>query len=129
MKPARELASSRPKPWCASLKTPHESYPFAAPCRPSKEENRPWSEISFLLRNLPVCALYFGLAAWIRPSHPASPRSSSIPGANLVLTHRLLSSLPLFVAVPEFCRHDRWYEWSGLWIQLAVYRQRHWICR
>ena len=31
MKPAREPASSRPKP-CASLKKPHESCPFAAPC-------------------------------------------------------------------------------------------------
>ena len=31
VKPAREPASSRPKP-CASLKKPHESYPFAAPC-------------------------------------------------------------------------------------------------
>ena len=31
VKPAREPASSRPKP-CASLKKPHESCPFAAPC-------------------------------------------------------------------------------------------------
>ena len=31
MKPARESASSRPKP-CASLKKHHESCPFAAPC-------------------------------------------------------------------------------------------------
>ena len=34
MKPAREPASSRPKP-CASLKKPHKPCPFAAPCRPS----------------------------------------------------------------------------------------------
>ena len=33
MKPAREPASSRPKP-CASLKKPHESCPFVAPCGP-----------------------------------------------------------------------------------------------
>ena len=37
MKPAREPASSRPKP-CASLKTPHESCPFAAPCGPPKKK-------------------------------------------------------------------------------------------
>ena len=38
MKPAREPASSRSKP-CASLKKPHESCPFAAPCDPRKKKN------------------------------------------------------------------------------------------
>ena len=38
MKPAREPASSRPNP-CASLKKPHESYPFAAPCGPRRKKN------------------------------------------------------------------------------------------
>ena len=38
MNPAREPASSRPKP-CASLKTPHESCPFAAPCGPRTKKN------------------------------------------------------------------------------------------
>ena len=38
VKPARELASSRPKP-CASLKKPHESCPFAAPCGPLRKKN------------------------------------------------------------------------------------------
>ena len=38
MKPAREPASSRPKP-CASLKKPHESCPFAAPCGPRRKRN------------------------------------------------------------------------------------------
>ena len=52
VKPPREPASSRPKP-CAFLKKPQESCPFAAHCRPSQEENRPWSDISFSLRNLP----------------------------------------------------------------------------
>ena len=40
MKPAWEPASRRPKP-CVSLKTPHESCPFAAPCGPrSKKDER-----------------------------------------------------------------------------------------
>ena len=43
----------------------------------------------------PVLALYFGLAAWVQPSHDALPRPSSVSGANLVLTRRLLSP-PLF---------------------------------
>ena len=38
MKPARESASSRPKP-CASLTKPHESCPFAAPCGPRRKKN------------------------------------------------------------------------------------------
>ena len=39
VKPAREPASSRPKP-CASLKKPHESCPFAAPSGPhSRKKN------------------------------------------------------------------------------------------
>ena len=37
VKPAREPASSRPRP-CASLKKPHESCPFATPCRPRRKK-------------------------------------------------------------------------------------------
>ena len=124
MKLAREPASSRSKP-CASLKKPHESCPFAASCWPSQEESRPWSEISFSLRNLPVRALYFGLVTWVQPSHPASPRPSSVTGENLVLTHRLFSRFPLSAAVRQFWHRDRWYERSGLWIERAVHRQQH----
>ena len=38
LKPAREPASSRHKP-CASLKKPHETCPFAAPCGPRRKKN------------------------------------------------------------------------------------------
>ena len=38
VKPAREPASSRPKP-CASVKKPQESCPFAAPCGPRRKKN------------------------------------------------------------------------------------------
>ena len=38
VKPAREPASSRPKPY-AFLKKPHESCPFAAPCGPRRKKN------------------------------------------------------------------------------------------
>ena len=101
MKSVREPASSRPKS-CASLKKPHKSCPFAVPCWSSEEENRPWSEISFSPRNIPVRTLYFGLATWIQQSHPASPRQSSVLAANLMLTHKLISSLPLSAAVHRF---------------------------
>ena len=78
---------------------------------------------------VPVLALYFGLATWVQPSHPAAPRSSSVSGANLVLTHRLLPSLPLSAAVRQFWCHHRWYERSDLWIQLALHRRCHRLCR
>ena len=88
---------------------------------------------------IPVLALYFVLATWVQPSHPASPRPSSVSGANLVLTHRLLSFLPLSAAVRyctalyctvrQFWCHGRWYGRPDLWIQLAVHRQCHRLCR
>ena len=87
MKPAREPASSRPKP-CASLKKPHESCPFAAPCGPRRKKNddRPWSEISFSLRNLPVQACDSSTHGF---SPPLARRRSSCPppSPNLVRTH------------------------------------------
>ena len=43
MKPAREPASSRPKP-CASLKKPHESCPFPAPCGLRRKKNELFSQ-------------------------------------------------------------------------------------
>ena len=55
--------------------------------------------VNFLPFPIPVLALYFVLATWVQPSHPTSPRPSSVSGANLVLTHRLLSLLPLSAAV------------------------------
>ena len=57
--------------------------------------------ISFSLRNLQVRASYVG-STWVQPSHPASLRPSSVPGASLVFTHRLPSPLLLSVAVRQF---------------------------
>ena len=87
MKPAREPASSRPKP-CASVKKPHESCPFAAPCGPRRKKNddRPWSDMSFSLRNLPVQACDSRAQGF---SPPLARRRSSCPppSPNLVRTH------------------------------------------
>ena len=55
MKPVREPESSRPMSY-VSLRKPNKSCLFAAPCRPSYEEDRSWSEISLSLRNLLVRA-------------------------------------------------------------------------
>ena len=43
-----------------------------------------------------VLALYFGLATWVQPSHPASPCPPFVSGTNLVLTNSLLSPLASF---------------------------------
>ena len=86
MMPAREPASSRPKP-CASSKKLHESCPFAAPCGPRRKKNdRPWSDISVSLRNLPVHAFDSREQGF---SPPLARRRSSYPppSPNLVRTH------------------------------------------
>ena len=84
MKPAREPASSRPKP-SASLKKPHESCPFAAPCGPRTKKND-WPEISFSLRNLPVRA-FDSRAQGLSPPLARQRSSCSPPSPNLVRTH------------------------------------------
>ena len=85
MKPAREPASSHPMQ-CVSLNKSRESCPFAAPCWPSQDEKRPWSYISFSLRNLPVRA-FDSRAHGFSP--PLAHRRSSCPppSPNLVRTH------------------------------------------
>ena len=88
MKPAREPGSSRPKP-CASLKKPHESCPFAAPCGlRGKKNDRGQTDISFSLRNLPVNAFDSRAQGF---SSPLLRRRSSCPPTllNLVRTHHI----------------------------------------
>ena len=102
MKPAREPAFSRPNP-CASLKKLLESGPFAAPCRPSWEEKRPWSEISFSLRNLPVRASDSSAQGF---STPLTRRRSSCPppSPNLVRTHPIVRYQALRDSIPCLSR-------------------------
>ena len=88
MKPAREPASSRPKP-CAFLKKPHESCPFAAPCGPRRKKNDRWSEISFSLRNLPVQACD-SRAQGFSPPLARQRSSCPPPSPNLVRTHPIV---------------------------------------
>ena len=85
MKPAREPASSRPKP-CASLKKPHESCPFAAPCGPRRKKNDLRSEISFSLRKLPVRA-FDSRAQGFSPPLARQRSSCPPPSKNLAHTH------------------------------------------
>ena len=64
--------------------------------------------LNFLLQHYsffcPRSSFGFGLATWVQPFHPASPRPSSVPGANLVLTHGLLFFLPLSAIYTKYTR-------------------------
>ena len=85
MKPAREPASSRPKP-CASLKKSHESCPFAAPCGPRRKKNdcgQTSASPSETSRIKPVILAHRGFGP------PLARRRSSCPppSPNLVRTY------------------------------------------
>ena len=84
MKPAREPASSRPKP-CASLKKPHESCPFAAPCGPRRKKNDRGQRSAFP-QNLPVRA-FDSRAQGFSPPLARQRSSCPPPSPNLVRTH------------------------------------------
>ena len=85
MKPAREPASSRPKP-CASLKKPHESCPFAAPCGPRRKKNDRDQRSAFpseTFRFKPVILAHRGSALLCARRRSSCPP----PSPNLVRTH------------------------------------------
>ena len=85
VKTAREPASSRPKPG-ASLKKPHESCPFAAPCGPRRKKNDRGQRSAF-----PSETSRFALSilAHREFSPPLARQRSSYPppSPNLVRTH------------------------------------------
>ena len=80
MKPAHEPASSRPKP-CASLKKPHESCPFAAPCGPRRKKNDRGQRSAF-----PSETSRFALSI-LSPPLARQRSSCPSPSPNLVRTH------------------------------------------
>ena len=79
-------ASIQPSKALCLPETPHDCFPFAAPCWPSQEEKIRWSDISFSLRNGSVRSLD-SHAQWI--SSPMARQRSSCPppSPNLVRTH------------------------------------------
>ena len=105
MKPAREPASSRPKP-CASLKKPHESCPFAAPCDPRRKKNDRGQRSAFPLQKPPGSRFRFS-----RTGVQPSPGSSTIelPSAfaesGAYPPDRELPDSPRQCSLPLACRH------------------------
>ena len=65
MKPAREPASSRPKP-CASLKKSHESCPFAAPCGPRRKKNDHGQRSAFPSETSRFALMYVCMDGWMQ---------------------------------------------------------------
>ena len=98
MKPAREPASSRPKP-CASLKKPQESCPFAAPCGPRRKKNYRGQRSAFLSVH------GFDSRAQESSLLQAHQRLSCPPPLpNLVRTHPVENYLALRVSAPCLSR-------------------------
>ena len=82
MKPAREPASSRSKP-CASLKKPHESCPFAAPCGPRRKKNDRGQRSAFPSE----VRAFDSRAQGFSPPLARQRSSCPPPSPNLVRTH------------------------------------------
>ena len=105
MKLAREPASSRPKP-CASLKKPHESCPFAAPCGPRRKKNDLGQRSAF-----PSETSRFALSIFSRTGLQPPPGSSTIelPSAfaesGAYPPDKELRGSPRQSSLPLACRH------------------------
>ena len=77
---------------CASLKKPHESCPFAAPCGPRRKKNDRGQRSAFIsLRNLPVRA-FDSRAQGFSPPLARQRSSCPPPSPNLVRTHLMIEN-------------------------------------
>ena len=105
MKPAREPASSRPNP-CASLKKPHESCPFAAPCGPRRKKNDRGQRSAFSSETS-----RFALSILAHRGSDLPPGSSTIElpsvfaESGAYVPDRELPGSPRQCSLPLACRH------------------------
>ena len=103
MKPAREAASSRPKP-CAPLKKPHESCPFAAACGPCGKKNDRGQTSAFpseTPRFTPLILAHRGSALpWSTVELP-----SAFAASGAYPPDRVLPGSPRQCSLPLPCRH------------------------
>ena len=104
MKPAREPASSRPKP-CASLKKPHESCPFAAPCGPRRNKNDRVRHQLFSQK--PPGSRFRFSRTGVQPSPGSSPIEllSAFAESGAYPPDRELPGSPRQCSLPLACRH------------------------
>ena len=112
MKLAREPASSRPKP-CASLKKPHESCPFAAPCGPRRKENDVVRDQLFPQK--PPGSRFRFSRTGVQPSPGSSTIElpSAFAESGAYPPDRELPGSPRQCSLPLACRHPRAPNWSS----------------
>ena len=96
MKPAREPVSSRPKP-CVSLKKPHASCPFAAPCGPRRKKNDRGQRSVAFPQKPPGSRFRFSRTG-VQPSL-VNDRAALRLRPNLVRTHLIENSIRLSATV------------------------------
>ena len=105
VKPAREPASSRPKP-CASLKKLHESCPFAAPCGPLEGRKMTLVRHQLFPQKPPGSSLGFSRTE-VQPSSGSSTieLSSAFAESGAYPPDRALPGSPRQCSLPLACRH------------------------
>ena len=104
MKPAREPASSRPKP-CTSLKKPHESCPFAAPSGPRRKKNDRGQRLAFPQK--PPGSRFRFSRTGVQPSPGSSTIElpSAFAESGAYPPDRELPGSPRQCSLPLACRH------------------------
>ena len=104
MKPAREPASSSPRPF-ASLKNPHETCPFAAPCGPRRKKNDRGQRLAFPQK--PPGSRFRFSRTGVQPSTGSSMTELPSAFADLVRTlpDRELPGSPRQCSLLLGCRH------------------------
>ena len=104
MKTAREPVSSSPRP-CASLKKPHESCPFAAPCGPRRKKNDRGQRSAFPQK--PPGSRFRFSRTGIQPSPGSSTIElpSAFAGSGAYQPRRKLPGSPRQCSLPLACPH------------------------
>ena len=104
MEPARESASSSPRP-CASLKNPHESCPFAALCGPRTKKNYRGQRSAFPQK--PPGSRFRFSRTGVQPSPGSSTIElpSAFTESGAYPPDRELPGSPQLCSLPLACRH------------------------
>ena len=104
MKPAREPASSRPKP-CASSKKSHECCPFTAPCGPRRKKNGRGQRSAFPQK--PPGSRFRFSRTGVQPSPGSSTIDlpSAFAESGAYPPDRELPGSPRQCSLPLACRH------------------------
>ena len=105
MKPAHEPAYSRPKP-CGSLKKPHESCPFTAPCGPARrKKNDRRQRSTFPSETSGSRFRFLRTGVQISPGSTTIELPSAFTESGAYPPDRALPGSPRQCSLPLVCRH------------------------